>query len=134
MSFILDTTRRWPWPARLLAAFAVLSALASVVLGAMAAHLAVFAQGVPASFISAQQMMQFHALAVLVALLWSAHSARPWLCLTAAALFSLGIVLFSINIDLRLLLDWEAGRALVPWGGSAFMLGWLFMLWSVLRA
>lgn len=134
MGIFLDANRRMPLVARLLGVLAVLSALASVALGAMAAHLPVFAQGVPASFVSAQQMMQFHALAVLVALLWSAHSARPWLCLTAAALFSLGIVLFSINIDLRLLLDWQAGRALVPWGGSAFMLGWLFMLWSLLRA
>ena len=71
---------------------------------------------------------------LLMALLWSSQSARPWPCFAAAALFSVGIVLFSINIDLRLLLDWQAVRALVPWGGSAFMLGWLCLLWAVLRA
>ncbi len=134
MSFSLDTTRRWPWRARLLAAFAVLSALASVVLSAMAAHLPVFAQGVPASFASAQQMMQFHALAMLVALLWGPQSSKRWLGCAAAGLFGVGIVLFSINIDLRLLMDWQATRSLVPWGGAAFMLGWLCMLWAVLRA
>lgn len=118
--------------ARVLAAFAALAALASVALGAVAAHLPVFAQGVPASFASAQQMMQFHALAILLALMWSAQSLRRTAWCLAAALFAAGIVLFSINIDLRLLLDWQATRALVPWGGSAFMLGWLCMLWAVL--
>lgn len=134
MSFSLDMNRRWPWPARLLAAFAVLSALASVVLGAMAAHLPVFAQGVPASFASAQQMMQFHALAMLAALLWGSQSSKRWLVCAAAGLFAVGILLFSINIDLRLLMDWQGTRSLVPWGGAAFMLGWLCMLWAVLRA
>ena len=129
----LDSNRRMPLPVRLLGVFAVLSALASVALGAVAAHLPVFAQGVPSSFTSAQQMMQFHALAILVALLWSEHSGRRLAGCLAAALFALGMVLFSINIDLRVLLDWQAGRALVPWGGSAFVLGWLAMLWAVLR-
>lgn len=124
---------RLPLPARVLGAVAVASALASVALGAMAAHLPVFAQGVPPSFASAQQMMQFHALAILLALMWSVQSARRTAWCLASALFAAGIVLFSINIDLRLLLDWQAGRALVPWGGSAFMLGWLCMLWAVLR-
>lgn len=133
MSVVLDATRRWPWLARLLAAFAVLSALASVVLGAMAAHLPVFAQGVPASFASAQQMMQFHALAMLVALLWGFQSSKRWIVCAAAGLFAIGILLFCINIDLRLLLNWQAARGLVPWGGAAFMLGWLCMLWAVLR-
>ncbi len=134
MSAFLDSSRRLPLPARLLGVFAVLSSLASVVLGAMAAHLPVFAQGIPASFASAQQMMQFHALAMLVALLWSTQGSRRMVWCVAAGLFALGIVLFSINIDLRLLLDWQAARGLVPWGGSAFMLGWLCMLWALIRA
>lgn len=132
MSAWFESTRRLPVAARVLAVFAALAALASVALGAVAAHLPVFAQGVPPSFASAQQMMQFHALAILLALMWSVQSARRTVWCLAAALFAAGIVLFSINIDLRLLLDWQATRALVPWGGSAFMLGWICMLWAVL--
>ncbi len=134
MSAFLDSTRRLSLPARLLAVFAALSALASVVLGAMAAHLPVFAQGIPASFASAQQMMQFHALAMLVALVWSSHSNKRTAWCAAAGLFATGIVLFSIIIDVRLLLDWQATRGLVPWGGGAFMLGWLCVLWAAIRA
>lgn len=134
MRFFLNATQRMPLAARLLGVFAVLSALASVVLSAMAAHLPVFAQGVPASFASAQQMMQFHALAMLVALLWGPQSSKRWLGCAAAGLFGVGIVLFCINIDLRLLLDWQTARGLVPWGGAAFMLGWLCMLWAVFHA
>ena len=132
MNAWFDSAKRLPVVARLLAVFAVLAALASVALGAVAAHLPVFAQGVPPSFSSAQQMMQFHALAILLALMWRAQSLRRTAWCLAAALFATGIVLFSINIDLRLLLDWQATRALVPWGGSAFILGWLCMLWAVL--
>lgn len=134
MSAFLDSTRRMSLPVRLLAVFAALSALASVVLGAMAAHLPVFAQGVPASFASAQQMMLFHALAMLVALMWSLQSTKPTAWCAAAGLFATGIVLFSINIDVRLLLGWQATRGLVPWGGGAFMLGWLCVLWAAIRA
>jgi uncharacterized membrane protein YgdD (TMEM256/DUF423 family) len=134
MGVFLGSTRRMPLAARGLGVFAVLSALASVVLGAVAAHLPVFAQGVPPSFASAQQMMQFHALAMLVALLWGSQSSKRLLACAAAGLFAVGILLFCINIDLRLLMDWQGTRSLVPWGGAAFMLGWLCMLWAVLRA
>lgn len=134
MSSLFESSRRLPWMARGLGVFAVLSALASVALGAAAAHLPVFAQGVPASFESAQQMMQFHALAILLALMWGANRARCVAWCVSAMLFAIGIVLFSINIDLRLLLDWQVARPLVPWGGTAFMLGWLSMLWAILRA
>ncbi len=134
MSRMFESSRHLSRPAKGLGAFAVLCALTSVGLGAVSAHLPVFAQGVPDSFATAQQMMQFHALAMLVALLWTTKSPRHVGGVVAAILFALGIVLFSLNIELRLLLDWQLARPLVPWGGTAFLLGWMAMLWTVVSA
>ena len=38
-----------------------------------------------------------------------------------------GLLLFCLNIQARLLWGWDAARALVPAGGSAFMLAWLVL-------
>jgi len=45
--------------------------------------------------------------------------------LVAGALFMVGIVLFSFNILVRAWHDVQTFKALVPWGGTIFILGWL---------
>ena len=45
--------------------------------------------------------------------------------LLAALLLSLGVLLFSGLIYLRIFTGVEALRPLVPWGGTSLMLGWL---------
>jgi len=52
-----------------------------------------------------------------------------WLRTLAGLLFVVGTVLFSVNIELRILHGLGALRPAAPWGGSAWMLAWL--LWAV---
>ena len=53
--------------------------------------------------------------------------------LVAGALFLLGCLFFSVNILLRAWYDIQAFRALVPWGGTSFILGWLAFALACLR-
>lgn len=74
--------------------------------------------------IAVQQQM-FHALALLgVGVLALKAQGNRWIC-TAGGLFVLGVLLFSGLIYLRTFTGIETFRALVPWGGTSLMLGWL---------
>lgn len=79
----------------------------------------------------AVQQQMLHALVLLATGLWAmwqAHSRnhvlRRWLSI-AAGLFTVGVLLFSGLIYLRIFTGIETLRAMVPWGGSCLMLGWL---------
>jgi uncharacterized membrane protein YgdD (TMEM256/DUF423 family) len=78
-----------------------------------------------ASLHMAVQQQMFHALALL-ALGVLALQATPnrWLC-AGAALWIVGIVLFSGLIYLRAFTGIDSMRSLVPWGGTCLMLGWI---------
>ena len=101
---------------------AVFAAL-SVALSAASAHVPALQQA-GAAFTASLDQQQFHALGlVLVGL---ALGRRPSLWLVASGvLMLLGLLLFCLNIDARILWGWDAARALVPAGGSAFILAWL---------
>jgi uncharacterized membrane protein YgdD (TMEM256/DUF423 family) len=43
-----------------------------------------------------------------------------------------GLLLFCLNINARILWGGDAARALVPFGGSAFILAWLALALGVL--
>jgi len=74
---------------------------------------------------------QFHALGlVLVGLALARHTSR-WL-VASGALMVAGLLLFCLNINARTLWGWDAARALVPFGGSAFILAWLALALGVL--
>lgn len=78
-----------------------------------------------ASVQMAVQQQMFHALALLgVGVLVLQRASNRWLC-AAGGLFVLGVVLFSGLIYLRAFTGIDTFRALVPWGGTALMLGWL---------
>jgi uncharacterized membrane protein YgdD (TMEM256/DUF423 family) len=51
----------------------------------------------------------------------------------AGALFVIGCFLFSINILLRAWHDIQTFKALVPWGGTSFILGWLAFALAYVR-
>ena len=73
----------------------------------------------------AVQMQLLHALALLGVGIWALQGARSrWAC-AGAGLMLLGVLLFSGLIYLRTFTGIETLRALVPWGGSCLMLGWL---------
>lgn len=101
---------------------AVFAAL-SVALSAASAHVPALQQA-GAAFAASLDQQQFHALGlVLVGL---ALARRPSLWLVASGVLMLvGLLLFCLNIDARILWGWDAARALVPAGGSAFILAWL---------
>lgn len=87
----------------------------------------------------AVQQQMFHALALFAIGLWvmlQAHShdtLRRWLSI-AAGLFTVGVLLFSGLIYLRIFTGIDTLRTLVPWGGSCLMLGWLALGISGWRA
>jgi uncharacterized membrane protein YgdD (TMEM256/DUF423 family) len=120
---------------RILFVIACLIAASSVLLAAYVAHMG---EGLSPSALksvqSALQMLQIHVLAMLgvcaVALL---HKASKVLLLSAA-LFLLGLLMFSLNICLIHLGGITVFRSLTPYGGMAFMAAWLSLAVWALRA
>ena len=114
-----------PVSARIFLALGALSACASVVFSATFAHLPVFAAGVPVVVQTALTQQQFHALGLLiVGLSCVCLGATRWL-LVAGWLMLAGLLLFSFNLYARHVLGFDALRALVPWGGGAWILAWM---------
>ena len=101
---------------------AVLAAL-SVALSAAAAHVPALQQA-GASFAASLDQQQFHALGLVLVGLAMDRRASLWLA-ASGGLMLIGMLLFCLNIDARILWGWDAARALVPAGGSAFILAWL---------
>ncbi|PUE30514.1 DUF423 domain-containing protein [Limnohabitans sp. Jir72] len=116
--------------------FLILGALcasSSVVFSAAFAHLAAFANGIPAMVQTALNQQQFHALGlILVGLALSGRGPSRW-WRASGWLMVLGMALFSFNIYARALLGFDALRALVPWGGSAWIAAWLLLAVGALR-
>ena len=119
---------------RMLFVTACLIAASSVLLAAYVAHMG---EGLSPSALksvqSALQMLQIHVVAMLgvcaVALL---HQASKVLLLSAA-LFLLGLLMFSINICLIHLAGVDSFRQLTPYGGMAFIAAWLSLaVWALL--
>ncbi len=74
-----------------------------------------------------------HAAVLLgVALLVERHGAGFW-PRAAGWLFTAGLVLFCLSLDLIALGASPRLAMLAPWGGTAFILGWLSLLIAALR-
>lgn len=112
--------------ARLLLVLAALGGFTGVALGAFAAHglkarlspeyLAVFQTGTHYQLI--------HSLALLAVALLMLHTPQP-LLRASGTLFALGILLFSGSLYLLTLTGVTALGMLTPFGGLAFLGGWL---------
>jgi uncharacterized membrane protein YgdD (TMEM256/DUF423 family) len=118
-------TRQGSLSARLFLSLGALSACASVAFSAAFAHLPVFAGGVPVMVQTALMQQQFHSLGLLFVGLavWACGPSRG--LLAAGGLMLVGLVLFSFNLYARYILGFDVLRALVPWGGGAWILAWL---------
>jgi hypothetical protein len=104
-----------------------------VVFSAAFAHLPAFTQGVPIMVQTALSQQQFQALGLLLlGLVLGRLRACPWLC-AAGGLLLVGMFLFSFNIYARQLMGFDALRALVPWGGGAWILAWLVAAIGLMR-
>ena len=99
-------------------------ALGAAGMHALKAHLA---ENDPAGWFEiALHYHQLHALGLIALGLAMRTTARPsrWLAAAGWLLFA-GILLFSGNLYLRSIAGLHTLHALVPFGGSAFILGWL---------
>ena len=111
--------------------FACVTAALSVLTAAFVAHQNGLEAAAQRALQSALQMQQFHALAVLL-LAWPAWpQALSKSRALAAALFVAGMLCFSFNIELHHLAGIDALRPLTPWGGMAFVLGWVVLAFSL---
>jgi len=122
-----------PLQAKLFLVVGALSALLYVILGAATAHVANENMAVSLPLLqTAMQYHQFHALGLLAVGL--AFDRRPSRWLAAAGwLMIIGSLLFSGNLYLRSLAGFHDLRAATPFGGGAFMLGWLALAIGVAR-
>jgi uncharacterized membrane protein YgdD (TMEM256/DUF423 family) len=114
---------------RSLLAVACVMGAASVLVAAYAAHMG--GDLSPAAMRSVQSAIQFHqvhALALLV-VAWMAMGPRAaWPQVVAGLLFLAGLVMFSVSIELNHLAGIDLLRAATPYGGLAFVAGWLSLL------
>jgi uncharacterized membrane protein YgdD (TMEM256/DUF423 family) len=105
--------------------FACLTGGLSVLLAAYSAHVIGLEESSVRSVNSAIQMMQFHTLALLL-VAWIAKDAKAsWFLISSGLFFVIGIVFFSFNIALHQLMGINIFRSLIPYGGMAFVLGWV---------
>jgi uncharacterized membrane protein YgdD (TMEM256/DUF423 family) len=117
----------WPLWAGFFLVLGAISACSSVVFSAAFAHLPVFAEGVPTAVQTALSQQQFHSVGLLfTGLALRVFRASRWLQV-AGWLMVVGLLLFSFNLYARHVFGWEALRALVPWGGAAWILAWLVL-------
>ena len=120
-----------PLLSRVFMALGAVFAALSVALSAAAAHLSALQQNA-AAFAASLDQQQFHALGLVLVGLVMQRRASLWLALSGGLMLA-GLLLFCLNIDARLLWGWDAARALVPSGGTAFMLAWLALALGAIR-
>lgn len=116
-----------------LCVFACVTGALSVLTAAYVAHQPGLDEAVTRSLQSALQMQQFHALALLLTAWTGERQGMGLSRVVAAAGFVAGIVCFSFNIEIRHLLGVELFRPLTPYGGMAFVLGWLALAVSAFQ-
>jgi len=128
----LQATKQANWPTRFIAIGAFLAAL-SVISSAYATH-GNSLNGTSALMVQASlQLLHFHSVGlILVGILGQSRPTEKRLQV-AGALFVIGCLLFSINILLRAWHDIQTFKALIPWGGTSFILGWLALVLAYLR-
>jgi uncharacterized membrane protein YgdD (TMEM256/DUF423 family) len=120
------------WPTGFIAMGAFMAAL-SVIGSAYASHSNSLNGTSPLMVQASLNLMQFHSIGlILVGILGQSRPQEKRL-LAAGVFFLLGCLLFSINILLRAWHDIQTFRALVPWGGSSFILGWLAFALAYVR-
>jgi len=111
-----------------------LSAAISVALGAAGAHaLANLPELTQSWFRTALHYQQFHALGLLAVGLLADRIASRWI-VVAGWLMIAGTLLFSGNLFLRSLGDFHELHAVTPFGGGAFILGWLALAVGVVTS
>ena len=118
---------------RILLVLACMGGALSVLSAAYVAHLPGLSEAALRSLHSAMQMLQFHALALLVVAWMGLGERFSWHLFLSALFFLAGILIFSVNILLNQLFGMGLFKPLTPFGGMAFVLGWLALGLSVMK-
>jgi len=122
-----------PFWARLMIAGGAFTGALAIGLSAYATHGPSLMGSSPIMVQTALHFLQIHAMGlVLVGILgfFRPHEMRLML---AGGLFVSGCLFFSANILIRTWLDVQTFKALIPWGGTSFILGWLALSLAFLR-
>ena len=128
----LQQTTEPRWPTGFIAMGAFMAAL-SVMGSAYASHGNSLNGTSPLMVQASLNLLQFHSIGlILVGILGQSRPQEKRL-LAAGVFFLLGGFLFSINILLRAWHDVQTFSALVPWGGTSFILGWLAFAFAYVR-
>jgi uncharacterized membrane protein YgdD (TMEM256/DUF423 family) len=111
------------------------SAFIAVALGAFAAHglKARLGADLLAAFETGVRYQMFHALALLAAA-WAYTRWPGALVLTSGWLFVAGTLLFSGSLYALALTGVRGLGIITPFGGLAFLAGWLCLAWTAIRA
>jgi uncharacterized membrane protein YgdD (TMEM256/DUF423 family) len=113
---------------------AALNGLLAVAAGAAASHLFAGDAHRLALMTTGAQYAIYHALALLaLAALAEGAAGGSWFLAAAAWLFIAGTVLFSGSLYLLALTEIRILAWVTPWGGTAFMLGWIALAIFALR-
>jgi uncharacterized membrane protein YgdD (TMEM256/DUF423 family) len=117
--------------ARLFFGLGALSGALAVALGAFAAHglRARLSADALATFETGARYHMYHALALLAVAWASGRWPGPW-ARAAGWLFVAGTVLFSGSLYLLAVTGVRGLGAITPFGGLAFILGWLALAWA----
>lgn len=110
------------------------SAAIAVLLGAFGAHglRARLASDLLAIFETGVRYQMYHALALVAVGLWAMRAPASLLG-TAAILFAAGTFLFSGSLYALALTGTRALGAITPFGGVAFIAGWVCLLLAAVR-
>jgi uncharacterized membrane protein YgdD (TMEM256/DUF423 family) len=122
-----------PTQGRLLLSFAGLSLLCATIAGALGAHALALDERALRGFSVAVQFQFFHGLGVIAITLAGLRGLGNRLLSVAAWLLVAGTILFCGSIYARTFGAPEFVVAAAPYGGVAFMLGWLAFAASVWR-
>ncbi len=128
----LQQTTSPRWPKGFIAMGALMAAL-SVIASAYASHGNSLIGTSPAMVQASLNLLQFHSMGLILVGILGQSSPSEKRLLAAGVLFLLGCLMLSINILLRAWHDIQTFRALVPWGGTSFILGWLAFALAYVR-
>ena len=123
-------------PLRFFLVFACVSAALSIGVSAVAAHTLILSVQDAQALAWALDLQRFHALGLLVLVVLARQGGPSAWTMATGALYVAGTLLFSLSIELRLLHGIELLRPLVPYGGMAFMAGWVTLAiggWRIQR-
>lgn len=117
-------------------AFGAFAGMVAVMLGAFGAHAlrGRLAPDLLAVYQTAVQYQFWHALALLAIGALTLHLPGSMPLRWSGALMAAGIVIFSGSLYLLALTGVRALGAITPIGGAAWVVAWLLLAWSALRA